>query len=242
MNRLKKNKIVDSILYSFPLQLLINHFKRNHSLLFVWFILFLIVYGYFGRYLGIPYLFLDPEYMYKVSFTSFFIMGFVIAGFAISFHVTAYIVDVHRFPFLGALPKPFSRFSLNNSVIPVVFLIIYIIQVIKFQKYNEFAETSKILEYVSGILLGYFIMMVTMFIFFRTTNKDIFRFVADSFNEKLKKRIRVTRARVLEKMQVAKKHEVRVDNYFELILKNVAIIDQGEARQIPLQKYLIKIT
>jgi len=236
MNRLKKNRIIESILYSFPIQLLINHFKRNHSLLFFWFILFLIVYGSFGRYLGIPFLFLDPEYMHKVSFTSFFIMGFVIAGFAISFHITAYIIDVHRFPFLGSLPKPFSRFSLNNSVIPVIFLIVYIIQVIRFQKYNEFAETGKILEYVSGILIGYFIMMVSMFIFFRLTNKDIFRFVADSFNEKLKKSIRATRARVLEKMQVARKREVRVDNYFELNLKNVSITNKEGTRADSITK------
>ncbi len=236
MKRLKRNKTVESILYSFPIQLLLNHFKRNHSLLFVWFTLFLIVYGSFGKYLGIPYLFLDPEYMYNVSFTSFFIMGFVIAGFAISFHITAYIVDVHRYPFLGTLPKPFSRFSLNNSVIPAIFLITYIIQVIRFQKYYEFAETRQILEYVAGILLGYFMMMVIMFIFFRLTNKDIFRLVADSFNEKLKKRIRATRARVLEKMQVARKHEVRVDNYFELNLKNVSIINQGGSRADSITK------
>ena len=46
-----------------------------------WIILFAMVTGSFGKYLGIPYLFLDPEYLNEVNFRSFFIMGSVLAGF-----------------------------------------------------------------------------------------------------------------------------------------------------------------
>jgi len=214
-----RSKSFESFLYSFPIQLLINHFKRNHWLLFCWLLLFLIIFGNVGRYLGIPFLFLDPEYMNSVSFTSFFIMGFVIAGFSIAFHITSYIVDGFRFPFLGTLPKPFSRFSLNNSLIPAAFLITYIIRIIIFQHFNEFASTQRIFIYISGLLMGYLVMMLAMFLFFRLTNKDVFKFVADSFNEKLKKKIRIARARVLEKMKVAKKKEERVDTYFDFSMK-----------------------
>ena len=220
MAQKKENKnVFASFYYSFPVQLLINHLKRNHLLLFCWFILFLVVTENIGRYLGIPFLYLDPEYLDNVSFTSFFIMGFVIAGFSIAFHITAYIIDGHRFTFLGALPKPFSRFSLNNSLIPFVFFIVYIIQIIKFQKFNEFASSVQIIKYLAGLLSGYVAMTLAMFMYFRLTNKDIFKFVADSFNEKLKQKLRVTRATVMEKMQVAKKREIRVDNYLDLNLK-----------------------
>ncbi|MDQ2657428.1 MAG: hypothetical protein M3Y60_08390, partial [Bacteroidota bacterium] len=51
------------IVYSFPVQLLLNNVKRNHVLLLCWIILFTMITGAFGKYLGIPYLFLDPEYL-----------------------------------------------------------------------------------------------------------------------------------------------------------------------------------
>ena len=49
-----------SVAYSFPVQLLLNNLKRNHVLLLCWVILFAMITGSFGTYLGIPYLFLDP--------------------------------------------------------------------------------------------------------------------------------------------------------------------------------------
>ncbi|HMQ00366.1 MAG TPA: hypothetical protein PKC24_11345, partial [Cyclobacteriaceae bacterium] len=54
--------------YSFPIQLLVNNFRRNHVMLLCWVFLFFIITGNFGRYLGIPYLFLDPEYLNEVGF------------------------------------------------------------------------------------------------------------------------------------------------------------------------------
>src|SRR6188474_3455207 len=106
--------------YSFPIQLLLNNFKRNHMLLVCWVILFAMITGGFGKYLGIPYLFLDPEYLNEVNFTSFFIIGLATAGFTTAFQITCYITDGHRFSFVGTLPHPFTHFSINNSVIPVI--------------------------------------------------------------------------------------------------------------------------
>src|SRR5678816_1377937 len=108
--------------YSFPIQLLLNNFKRNHMLLLCWIILFAMITGSFGKYLGVPYLFLDPEYLNEVGFRSFFIMGAVIAGFSTAFHITCYINDGHRFSFIGTLARPFTQFIINNSLIPVLFL------------------------------------------------------------------------------------------------------------------------
>ena len=223
MSKLSAHPRVIAFYYSFPIQLLVNHLKRNHLLLLGWLILFLAITESFGRYLGIPFLYLDPEYLNSVSFVSFAIMGIVLAGFGIAFHITSYIVDGPRFPFLGTLRKPFSQFSLNNSVIPAIFFIVYVIQIIRFQKYNEFATAGMILEYLSGLVVGYIAMNLLMYIYFRLTNKDIFLFLADTFNEKLKTRIRLTRARVLETMRIAKKKEIRVDSYVDLSLKSVSV-------------------
>lgn len=206
---------LESFYYSFPIQLVVNHFKRNHLLLLCWLVLYLVIFGNIGRYMGIPFLYLDPEYLNSVSFTSFFIMGFVLAGFTIAFHIATYILDGFRFPFLGTLKRPFSRFSFNNSIIPVIFLVVYIIQIIRFQRFNEFASWTTISIYLCGLLSGYLVMSAGMFLYFRLTNKDIFKYVAESFNEKLKRRMRLARATVLDKMKVAKKKEIRVDSYLD---------------------------
>src|SRR6187399_643598 len=118
--------LIPNLFYSFPVQLLLNNIRRNHVLMLCWVILFAMITGNFGKYLGIPYLFLDPEYLNKVNFTSFFIMGTVTAGFTTAFHITSYINDGHRFSFVGTLTKPFTKFSINNSFIPFLFLGVYL--------------------------------------------------------------------------------------------------------------------
>src|SRR3954465_2076272 len=110
------SKIADTFFYSFPVQLLLNNFQRNQVLLLCWVLLFAMITGTFGKYLGIPYLFLDPEYLNQVNFTSFFILGLCTAGFTTDFHITCYINDGHRFSFVGSLSRPFSKFAVNNSI------------------------------------------------------------------------------------------------------------------------------
>ena len=64
------------IYYSFPVQLLILHIKKNKSLLLWWLLLFgIITYNIAASYGG-AYLFLDPEYLGKVNFLSFFWINF----------------------------------------------------------------------------------------------------------------------------------------------------------------------
>ncbi|MBX7125731.1 MAG: patatin-like phospholipase family protein, partial [Cyclobacteriaceae bacterium] len=128
------------LFYSFPVQLLLNHFKRHQVLLLCWMILFAMVTGNFGKYLGIPYLFLDPEYLHQVNFTSFLIMGVLTAGFTAAFHITCYINDGHRFAFIAAHSRPFRKFIINNSVLPVLFLIVYVWQITLFQLSSQFSS------------------------------------------------------------------------------------------------------
>ncbi|HEX8532130.1 MAG TPA: patatin-like phospholipase family protein, partial [Cytophagales bacterium] len=79
--------------YSFPVQLLVLHIKKNQWLLLCWWILFGCVAGGYGRIFGIPYLFTDPEYNHQVSFAGLFIMGVALGGFVMAFHITCYILD-----------------------------------------------------------------------------------------------------------------------------------------------------
>jgi hypothetical protein len=199
--------------YSFPLQLLFNNIRRNIVLMLCWILLFAMMTGNFGKYLGIPYLFLDPEYLNRVSFTSFFWMGLLSAGFAMAFHITCYIADGHRFSFVGTLPRPFRKFVINNSIIPVLFLITYLYQAIRFQIDNEHCTTSELIWRLTGYFIGYIFMTILFSLYFRFTNKDIFKYMVCRIDEKIKQKVTVTRASAMKKLDIARKKQVRVDTY-----------------------------
>jgi hypothetical protein len=207
------------IAYSFPIQLLLNNLKRNHVLVLCWIVLFAMITGSFGKYLGIPYLFLDPEYLNKVNFTSFFIIGLCTAGFTTAFHITCYINDGHRFSFVGALSRPFTKFAINNSILPILFLTAYIYQIIAFQKNNEYTTGVELAVNVAGLIIGYLTMTLLFFLYFWFTNKDIFKYVVCRIDEKIKSNVKVTRASAMKKLDIARKKQVPVNYYLDYNLK-----------------------
>jgi hypothetical protein len=215
----KLQNLGNAFLYSFPVQLLINNIKRNHVLILCWIILFAMITGSFGKYLGIPYLFLDPEYLNKINFMSFFIIGASVAGFTMAFHITGYITDSHRFSFIGTLARPFSKFVVNNSLIPAIFFITYLYEIIRFQYNSQYSTSRELLWNLGGMLGGYLVMLIVFFVYFWFTNKDIFKYVVCRIDEKLKQNVKMTRASAMKKLDIARKKQVRVDNYFDYNLK-----------------------
>src|SRR5690606_23247409 len=202
MNRI--SAFLERVFYFFPVQLLFSNLKRNQVLLLCWVVLFMMATGSFGKYLGIPYLFLDPEYLNKVNFTSFFIIGLVIAGFTVAFHITCYISDGHRFTFVGTLARPFTKFSVNNSLIPLVFLVTYVAAIVAFQLNNEYSRPALVAWDVAGLLSGFIIMMILFFSSFWPTNKDIFIYDVRRIDEKLKETVQVTSASAMKKLDIAR--------------------------------------
>lgn len=236
-------KLSQDFFYSLPIRLLVNHFKRNQVLLLCWVFLFLIISGNFGNYLGIPYLFLDPVYLNKVNFSSYFIIGVVLAGFSIAFHITTYIIDAHRFSFLGTISKPFTVFSFNNSIIPFAFLISYVIFIIRYQIANEYSSGEKLLADITGLLCGYVAMTLALFAYFWFTNKDIFKYVVCKLDEKLKQNIKATRASAMKKLNIARKKQLKVTSYLGLNLEPKKVIendfyDRGTILQVFDQNHL----
>jgi hypothetical protein len=212
--------------YSFPIQLLLNNFRRNIVLMICWIVLFAMITGNFGKYLGIPYLFLDPEYLNEVSFTSFFFMGLALAGFANAFHITCYINDSLRFSFVGTLRKPFTQYKLNNSLIPAFFLLLYVYEVIVFQLNNEYSNAATLALHLGGFFCGYVAMTLLFTLYFWFTNKDIFKYVVCRIDERLKAQVNITRASALKKLRIAQKKQVRVDYYVALPFRVKAVEQQ----------------
>ena len=212
-----------ALYYSFPVQLLVHNIRNNQVMLLLWVLLFAVVTQNFGKVLGIPYLFLDPEYMYKVDFWSFFVVGLVMGAYTMAFHITCYILDSTKFPFLGTLSRPFSKFCVNNSIIPLAFLITYLVCIIQFQLEYEYNTPYRISVYIGGLLSGFSLILIAIFLYFRFTNTDIFRLVANNVNKRLKK-IKLARANVIRRLAAAKKKPSKISYYLDLRLRPQKIL------------------
>lgn len=207
-------KFFEAIFYSLPFQLVFLHFKKNLALLAVWGVIVAAFSGGLGKVYGIHYLFLDPEYQGRVGFWSFFWVGMAFGNLVMAFHITSYILDGHRFRFIGVLQRPFAKFSLNNSIIPLLILISYLAAMIGFQMENEFATKVDVLLNVLGLIFGISILMVLMLLYFRFTNKDIFKFVASTVDRQLRKSI-ISRQRMMSKLQENKQDKYHVRSYID---------------------------
>jgi hypothetical protein len=165
----------ERLLYSFSIQLVVMHLKKNQLTMLYWFILFGFVTQSFSKRFGIPYLFLDPEYLGEVNMLSFFIVGIACGVFIMAFNVSSYILNSFRFPFLASLSKAFQKYTFNNFVIPASFVLVYIIEIIYFQYVSQFKSIPEILTYILGFLAGIFIIISLTLRYFLLTNKDIYK-------------------------------------------------------------------
>ena len=185
MSVLKKiwnHQLVQRTLYFFPFRLLVLHLKKNYILLFFWVVLGAFASGAVGGGYGVPYLFWDPEYMGRVDFWSFLILGFALGGFLMAFHISSYIQNAFRFPFLATVSKPFFKYSLNNSIIPGIFLAIYIYKIVEFQYNNELFLLENNLDVgeqliwnISGLVAGVLLFMIPGHTYFLALSRNIFK-------------------------------------------------------------------
>lgn len=228
--------------YSFPVQLLLLHCKKNLWLLIFWVILFGIVLQQTGTIFGIPFLFLDPEYNHQVGFRGLFILGVALGAFSMAFHIACYILDAHRFGFLGNETNPFTKFCVNNSVVPVAFVITYLICFVRFQLANEFVNPGPILWEASGLVLGYTLTMAALFSYFISTNKDIFKILAGNVNQQLSRKRKISRTNVMKKVDQVRRNRIRVDYFFTSKLRfqpaNNDLIDLSAALKVLKQNHL----
>ncbi len=213
MNRLKK--ILENLYYSFPVQLLANNIKKNQVLLVIWALLFGFISQNVATILGVPYLFLDPEYMGATDFRGFFIIGVSTGIFISSFHITTYILDSYRFEFLGGLRHPFANFCLNNSAIPILFSATYVIAIVKFQLKNGQQNPIEIFYEVTALVVGMLLTILFLYLYFNFTNKDIFKAVAENLDDKFRKNA-LNRVNVFRKMKSVKRNRYQVHYYLNL--------------------------
>ncbi|MEX2514118.1 MAG: patatin-like phospholipase family protein [Cyclobacteriaceae bacterium] len=204
--------------FSFPVQLFILHLRKNLVFVGVWVLLIFIVSENFGKLLGIPYLFLDPEYLNEVSWTGFFLMGVGIAVFTMTFHMTTYIIDGSRFKFLAVTNKPFLHYCLNNFIFPLIFYLVYLVAFIHFQLDNELENQWMVLGFFGSFAIGSLLTYLLLFSYFNFANKDFFVLFADGLDKRLKK-IRWPRANLLQRVKEDRKLKNQVAYYLGINFK-----------------------
>ena len=172
---IRKHPTFRRLFFAFFFRLVLLDFKKNLLLLVFWLLFFGMITNKVAPNYGVAYLFLGPEYLNKISFLSYFIVGFSFGGFMMSYNIASFVKNADRFPFLASLRFPFMKYCLNNFVIPITFITLYCFQIYFFLKEEDIMSSGKILLMIIAFLIGIIIFLFLSFSYFFKTNKDIFK-------------------------------------------------------------------
>jgi hypothetical protein len=176
-------RFIYNFYYSFPIQLLLLHFRKSQVVLVLWLILFLTVSGNFMELFGANALFLAPEYLGNVNAAGAAITGIATGIFIMSWNITTFILHSTRFRFLATSAKPFLKYCLNNAIIPVAFLIVYFFEALYFDIVKELISVSQFLLIVAGFLGGFFLLVLLSLFYFFTADRRIIRTFKPGFTD-----------------------------------------------------------
>lgn len=168
-------KFIRSVYRSFPVQLVLLHFKKFQVLLLFWFLLFSTVNGSFMVTFGANSLFLAPEYLGRVNAMSTAIVGAALGVFIMSWNITTFILFSRHFKFLATTTNPFLKYCINNSLIPLAFVIFYFFKGIHFAATKELMNTWEIVWLVMGFLFGLISLILLSLLYFFRADKSIIR-------------------------------------------------------------------
>ena len=124
---------------------------------------------------GADSLYLAPEYLGNVTAISFGIVGIAVGMFIMSWHVTTFILFSRNFKFLATTTNPFLRYCINNSVIPLIFLLFYFLKAWHFAHYKELIPTADIFFLFGGFIAGLLFILAISFIYFFGADRSILR-------------------------------------------------------------------
>ena len=167
--------LLKNIFYSFPIQLLILHFRKYQILLLIWAILTSTLNSGFLKDFGADSLFFVPEYMGKVNVLSTALVGITMGVFFMSWNITTFILHTRRFKFLATTSKPFLKYCINNAILPLLFLSFYLSKAVQFNMHKELIGISEELVLVIGFLGGLILCIAFSFAFFFSADRTILR-------------------------------------------------------------------
>jgi len=196
--------------YSLPIQLFFLHFRRYQVFLVFWYILFATVGGNFMKNFGADSLFLAPEYFNEVNALSTAFVGVAVGVFIMSWNIATFILHHKNVKFLATTAQPFLKFCINNSIIPLLFLIFYFFEAVSYGRHKELQTVTEILFSVGGFLGGFIIAIFIAFMYFFGADKRIYYTHKNNMQIANKNYLAI-----FEKFPLVKeKQEIRVDWFF----------------------------
>lgn len=124
---------------------------------------------------GADSLYLAPEYLGNVNSISAALVGASIAMFIMSWNISTFVLFSRHFRFLAATTNPFLKYCINNSIIPVLFILFYFFNAYKFTRYKELTSNVEILFLAGGFISGLALVLAISFIYFFRADKSILR-------------------------------------------------------------------
>jgi hypothetical protein len=164
---------LNSIYYSFMVRLLALHFRNHFILIGLWLFLAALTTGGAGRFFGVYYLMLAPEYQGKVGFWSFFLTGSAFGVLVMTWNLTTYLLAADRFPFLATLQAPFTKFCINNSLIPLGYLATYLFAAGWFMAHDELISQAEAIYNIGAFLAGFVVFVLVLAVYMNLTNTDL---------------------------------------------------------------------
>ena len=124
---------------------------------------------------GANALFLAPEYIGNVNAAGAAITGMASGVFIMSWNITTFILHSKRFRFLATNSKPFLKYCVNNSIIPICFLLVYFFEAFSYDQKMELIPFAEFIGVSAGFLGGFLLLTIVSFVYFFTADRRIVR-------------------------------------------------------------------
>lgn len=173
-------KITSFIWFSLPLQLFLLHFRKHVELLIIWYILLSTITGHFLSNFGADSLFLAPEYMGQVNFVSTAIVGFALGIFLMSWNIATFILHARSVRFLVTTAQPFLKYCINNALLPLIFLVVYLVKIEQYANTSNLFATEHTVWMMLGLMTGCVLSIAISFIYFFGADKTIYKNLSGS--------------------------------------------------------------
>ncbi len=170
-------------IYSFPVQLFFLHIRKYQILLFFWIFFIAIISGGVLKNFGADSLYLAPEYLGATNSFSFAIVGISIGIFTMSWNITTFILFTRHFKFLATTTNPFLKYCINNSIVPVIFLLFYFFKAFSFNRFKELLPFYDVIFLAIGFIVGLIFLLIISFFYFFGADKTIFRTMLPIIND-----------------------------------------------------------
>ncbi len=144
----------------FPVQLVVWHLTRDLDFTLLWLLPLVVVLLGWGSRLGIPYLFLEPEYLDRVSFLSFFWLGLSWGWATLIWNLVLFLTHSRYVSFLMYSRYPLLTYLLNNGLLPLLSLGVWSVLLVVRGPVGVLSPVEAVMGYWLGASLLFFVVML----------------------------------------------------------------------------------